>query len=97
MMDINRNQFLMAGLVILALGAQFRAVESYVLTQDFTRLLAKQTGQPLAAVNAPAQSVAQSDQPLPGKRVPVPDWLGWSLLSIGAVLILHSLGMKRPG
>ena len=35
-MDINRNQFFMAGLVLLFLGLQFRATESVVLTKIFS-------------------------------------------------------------
>ena len=26
-----------------------------------------------------------------------PKWLGWSLVSIGSVLVLYSLALKRPG
>jgi hypothetical protein len=26
-----------------------------------------------------------------------PHWLGWCLVSVGAVLVLHSLAMRRPG
>jgi hypothetical protein len=26
-----------------------------------------------------------------------PEWLGWCLMSVGAVLALHSLSMPKPG
>ena len=60
------------------------------------RFLAERTGQPVAAVSA-----ARFTQPLTPaiakKDVRPPEWLGWSLMSIGAVLILHSWAMKKPG
>ena len=30
-------------------------------------------------------------------RVEPPSWLGWALVSVGSVLILHSLALKKPG
>lgn len=97
MMDITRNQYFFAGLLCLMLGTQLQMVESFELTPDFTQFLAERTGHPLAAVNTAAQTVAQSDKP-PAKKVCYPPgWLGASLISIGAVLVLHSWGMKKPG
>lgn len=96
-MDITRNQFFFAGLLCLLLGAQFRLVESVELTGEFTQFLAERTGHPLASVNAATQSLTQSEQPLVKKVIRPPDWLGWSLISIGSVLVLHSFGMKKAG
>lgn len=96
MMDITRNQILVVGLVLVFLGLQFRLVDSFVLTPEFTHILAERTGHPLAAVNNTTQAFAPAAQPVVKKTVKPPDWLGWSLLSIGAVLILHSWGMKKP-
>jgi hypothetical protein len=96
-MELNRNQFFMLGMVLLLLGLQIRMVDTYVLTPKCTRLLAEKTGHPMAAAIEAAdkfggpQSAAVAPHPLKP-----PDWLGWSLMSIGAVLILHSLAMKRP-
>ena len=39
----------------------------------------------------------QSDKPVVKKTVRPPEWLGWSLMSFGAVLILHACAMKKPG
>jgi hypothetical protein len=33
----------------------------------------------------------------PKKVVQPPEWLGWCLMSIGGVLVLHSLAMRKPG
>jgi len=97
MMDISRNQYFFAGLLCLLLGAQLRMVDSFELSPEFTQFLAERTGHPLASVNATTQSLTSSEKPLAKKTVRPPDWLGWSLISIGSVLVLHSWGMKKPG
>ena len=56
MMDITRNQFLFAGLLCLFLGGQFRLVDTFELTPEFTQFLAERTGHPLASVSATTQS-----------------------------------------
>jgi hypothetical protein len=97
MMDISRNQYFFAGLLCLLLGAQFRMVDSFELSPEFTQFLAARTGHPLASVNAATQSFTPSEKPLAKKTVRPPDWLGWLLMSTGSVLILHSWAMKKPG
>lgn len=96
MMDITRNQVFLAGLVFLFLGIQFLMVDSFVLTPKVTQFLADRTGHPLASVNAATSALTPSQEPVAQKTVRPPDWLGWSLLSLGCVLILHSMGMKKP-
>jgi hypothetical protein len=87
-MDITRNQYFFAGLLCLMLGAQLHSVESFELTANLTAFLAERTGHPLAPVN----------DAVPTKKVCYPpEWLGWCLISVGAVLVLHSFGMKKPG
>ncbi len=90
MMDITRNQFFFAGLACLLMGIQFRMVDSIELTPEFTQFLAERTGHPLASVSATTQSLTQSDKPLVKKTIKPPDWIGFSLISLGSVLILHS-------
>ncbi len=51
-MEISRNQFFMAGLVLLLLGIQFRAIESVELKEQFAKFMAEKTGHPLVAVSA---------------------------------------------
>ncbi len=96
-MDISRNQFFFAGLLILLLGVQFRLVESAELTPHFTQFLAERTGHPIASVSAASQTLTQSDTPPVKKTIVPPEWLGWSLMSLGSVLVLHSWAMKKPG
>ncbi len=97
MMDITRNQYFFAGLACLLMGIQFRMVDSIELTPQFTEFLAERTGHPLASVNAASQVLTQSDEPMAKKVIRPPDWIGWSLISLGSVLVLHSWGMKKPG
>ena len=97
MMDITRNQFLFAGLVLLFLGLQFRAVDTIELTPELTQLLAEQSNHPLASVNASAALVTGAQKPVATKTVRPPEWLGWALVSLGATLIMHAMAMKAPG
>jgi hypothetical protein len=95
-MEINRNQWMMIGLVILALGVQFRMVDSFVLNQKTTEIIAKRLHQDDVVANTfmPAFNL----QAPPSQRViKPPRWLGFMMISVGAVLILHSLVMPKPG
>jgi hypothetical protein len=96
-MDINRNQFFLAGLVIFLLGVQFRSIESIVLTPQCTRLLGESTGNKTLATADSASSFLGTQATISSMPVRPPEWIGWSLLSLGSVLILHSLAMKKPG
>ena len=99
-MDFNRNQFFFIGLLVLFIGIQVRAVQTYILTPETTQMLAEYSGGPSLAVaqnsNINASSAAAS---MTGarKNLQPPEWLGWCVLSIGAVLVLHSLAMPKPG
>ncbi len=95
MMDITRNQWFLIGLVLLLLGIQFRLVESFDLTARLTTFLAQRSSRPVATAAVAAQSLTDAEQPIVKKKVRPPDWLGYSLLSCGAVLILHSWSMKK--
>ena len=96
-MDITRNQFFLAGLVLAFLGIEFRAIESIQLTQECTQLLARGTNHPALATTDTVDSLIGTNTKLPPKTVIPPEWVGYSFLSLGAVLILHSLGMQKPG
>ena len=93
-MEFNRNQFLMFGVILLLLGVQFRTFDSFTLNEKATHFIIarmQDTGTAAASTSIlPTAAIAR-------KVVRPPQWLGWSLISIGSVLILHSLGMKKPG
>ncbi len=94
-MELNRNQYFFLGVVILLIGLQFRMVSSYILTDDATRFLAERTKR--SEVSATMVSFSSDMGTLPNKVINPPEWLGWCLISVGSVLVLHSLAMKKPG
>ena len=91
-MELNRNQWLTIGFVLGFLGVQLRRVESVQLTEKASRFLAERL--PTAANTNDSYSLGGIT---PRRVIRPPDWLGFALLSIGGVLILHSLAMKKPG
>lgn len=91
-MEFNRNQFFMIGILLVLLGVQFRLVESATLNQKTTQFLAQHSGNATTGFMStfPAATISN-------RVVHPPQWLGWALISVGAVCILHSLAMKKPG
>ena len=95
-MDINRNQFFMLGMLVLFLGIQFRVVDRYVLSDKATRILAKQMAGEDSAQAAALRAADATNSPIPQHVVEPPEWSGWCMMSIGSVLILHSLALRKP-
>ena len=98
-MDINRNQFFMAGLVIFLLGIQLRMVDTFVLNERATQFVHQRVQQMKGnqVASAGGLQTVFSGAPVAKHRVEPPAWLGWALVSVGSVLILHSLALKKPG
>lgn len=96
-MDFNRNHYFIIGVVLLLLGLQFRLVDRYVLNESASQFLTTQLGLSSDTPRAKAAGFFPSVGRSPPKIVEPPQWLGWALMSVGSVLILHSLAMKRPG
>ena len=94
-MEFNRNQYFFLGVVIVLLGLQVRMVSAYVLTPDATRFLAERTHSSSTSEGA-VVSFANDMGALPNKVIQPPEWLGWCLISVGAVLMLHSMAMPKP-
>ena len=97
-MEISRNQYFLIGLVLFLLGVQFRMIDTVELTPECTQFLAQRAGRQTAAISTTAKRLDpfSTDKGVK-KTVRPPEWLGWSLMSIGAVLVLHSWAMKKPG
>jgi hypothetical protein len=95
-MDLNRNQFFFLGLVVLLVGLQVRFVSSYVLNPKATKFLAERTGKSTGAT-ASVFAMTSGGDAGPRKVLQPPEWLGWCLMSVGAVLVLHSLALQKPG
>lgn len=97
-MEINRNQYFMTGLVILLLGVQLRLVDSFVLNDQTTAIVNKQLKATAAAsADHGTAALAQVAPPARLKVIRPPKWVGWVLISVGCVLVFHSLAMQRPG
>jgi hypothetical protein len=92
--ELNRNQYFFLGIVVLLLGAQFRTVASFTLTPEATQFLAERTK---SGGEGTMLALSTDMGAGPRKVIQPPEWLGWCLTSIGAVLILHSLAMRKPG
>lgn len=99
-MEFNRNQYFMAGLVLLLLGIQLRMVDAVVLntraSQFLTQRMQQMKGQQVASADSGATLIA-SVSPTTKHRIERPKWMGYSAMSIGAVLVLYSLALKKPG
>ncbi len=94
-MEINRNHWMMIGLVVLALGIQFRAIDSFVLNARTTEMIAKRLNRN-NAVTTVFMPAVPSDSTLSGRVITPPRWLGFMMTSVGVVLCLHSLAMAKP-
>ena len=97
-MELNRNHYLGIGIVLLLLGIQFRYVDSFQLTDATAKAIAKRMKKDSMVAQSPlAAMFGQTKAADVHKTVRPPKWLGWSLMSIGGVLVFQSLGMKKPG
>ncbi len=94
-MELNRNQYFFLGVLIILIGLQLRMVSSYILTDEATRFLAERANK--STSSATLVSFTGDLGALPNKVIAPPEWLGWCLISVGSVLVLHSLAMKKPG
>ena len=97
-MELNRNHYLGIGMIVLLLGLQFRYVDSFQLTEDTTKFLAKRLKKETVVTQSPLAALFRQASPTAVKKtIRPPKWLGWSMISIGSVLVNQSLGMKKPG
>ena len=96
-MDLNRNQFFMIGLLLVMLGIQMRMIDSFVLNEKATKFVAKRLPEQQSTTYDRAQMYFAAQGPTPLRKVQPPKWIGYSLLSVGGVLVLHALSMKKPG
>ncbi|QDU97710.1 hypothetical protein [Lignipirellula cremea] len=96
-MEFTRNHYFMAGVVLLLLGAQLRLVEGFVLNEkanDFVvQKLSKKTPQQTIALPVFMATTGRA----PSQTFRPPRWIGWALISVGGVLVVHALAMRKPG
>lgn len=95
-MELDRNRYFMIGILLLLLGIQFRSIESFVLNEPSTRVLARfTTGSQYASASNFGTSVYMNVHPSPKKQFKPPTWLGWVLLSVGGVICLHAMVLPK--
>ena len=94
-MELNRNQYFFFGVVVVLLGIQLRVVQEFVLTEEATLFLAERLKS--SSSEGTMASLSSNMGMGQNKVIQPPEWMGWCLISVGAVLILHSLAMPRPG
>ena len=90
---LQTHRLFMIGLIVAMLGIQLRVVDHFILNERVSALVERHAPSQSAARDAEILvSYSPYDEPLqavPARRtVRPPEWLGWSLLSVGVVLIL---------
>lgn len=95
-MEFDRNRYFMIGLLLLMLGIQFRMIQSFVLNETSTRVLARMARNSQATAQDVGTTMFMNVYPEPKKRVIPPSWLGWALLTVGGVICLHALVLPKP-
>ncbi len=91
------QRFFIIGVLALVIGFQLRAVDSFVLTPQASAAIEKNVRRSQLRTN-PYDSVMMagvSGIPTTRKTVRPPRWLGWAMLSVGAVLVLHGSTVRR--
>lgn len=98
-MELNRNHFFLLGVVLILLGIQFRYVSAIVLNDKASQFVAsKMKSAPTPVANRPSLTTNMMASPvMPSRRtIELPRWLGYSLISVGTVLVLHAVAMNKP-
>jgi hypothetical protein len=96
-MEISRNQYFMAGVVLFLLGVQFLQIESVELKEQIATFIAERSDHPLISVSSQTPLVGPAAVAAVNRVIHPPEWLGWMLFSFGVVGILHSLAMPKSG
>jgi hypothetical protein len=83
-----------AAVLLVLVGLQLRAVETYELSPGTTRLLAGLVGPSEATAHGALRGmVIETTQHR--HRLRPPEWLGWTCLSTGGVLLARSVLKRR--
>lgn len=94
-MVMDRNRYFLIGMLLILIGIQFRMVESFVLNEQTTRVLAKVTNTKPVASSDMMSSLLMQVYPAPTKRIAPPRWIGLAMIAMGAVVSLHAIAIPR--
>jgi hypothetical protein len=92
---MDRQRWLLFGVLLILLGFQFRMVQSFSLNENATRVLAKVTQQTPMADSSGMTNVYMNVAPNPSKTITPPRWIGVAMIAIGSVMTLQSFAMPR--
>ena len=92
-----RNRYFLVGILLVLLGIQFRMIDSFVLNESTTRVLAKVTKTEIVADNSTFGSFVSAFTPAPTKRVTPPRWTGLAMIAAGAVICFHAFSIPKQG
>ena len=87
------------GILVLFLGLQLRAIESYVIKEEAARWWLKNVKKEASFVSAATTEVAlNAPEPVTRSKrtITPPRWIAWVLISFGGVVILHSMALAKP-
>lgn len=90
-----RNRYFLFGILLLLGGVQFRMIDSFLLNESTTRVLAKVTKTTPVADNSMIDSLFWKVAPAPRKRIQPPRWLGLAMIAMGSVIGFHALAIPR--
>ena len=90
-----RNRYFLFGILLLLGGAQFRMIDSFLLNESTTRVLAKVTKTSPVADNSMMGNIFWKVAPTPRKRIQPPRWLGLAMIAMGSVIGFHALAIPR--
>jgi len=94
-MSMYRNRYFLLGVLLILLGVQFRMVDSFVLNERATGVLARVTKSGPVADNSTINALMMQFSPAPKKRVEPPRWLGLAMIAVGSVISLHAVAIPR--
>ena len=90
-----RAFFLGIGIYLCILGAECLVVDKFVMAGEAPPLEVEQ--QPAPQTPATLFGPTAPTGPIAQREIEPAEWAPWSLLSAGAVVILYSLTLNRPG
>jgi hypothetical protein len=94
-MQLNRTKLFMLGMMTLFIGIQFLWVDTYVLNKDATQFIQSRVNRADARTAVAARNWLPAATAPPLQRWSPPRRLGWALTSVGGVLVLYTLVIKR--
>jgi hypothetical protein len=94
---MTRNHFLSYGLILLCVGLQLLAFDSFILSENASKFyyekIERTANRDVREVNRIVS--ATTSIPFTRKVIKPPRWFGWPFLSVGAVLVFQSFAMRR--